>query len=68
MLKEQLGSEGVVGIQRICKSRGNDKVENTSVELTCEGTNFPETVKFGLLRIMTRATFAVLQLLWVWAW
>lgn len=57
VLKEQMASQGVVDVQRICKGRGNDKVGTTSVILTCEGTDFPETVKFGLLRIRTRAYY-----------
>lgn len=56
-LKEQLATQGVVGVHRICKGNKKDKVSTTSVVLTCEGTTFPETVKFGLLRIRTRAYY-----------
>lgn len=56
-LKEHFATQGVVDVHRICKGNGKDKVSTTSVVLTCEGKTFPETVKFGLLRIRTRAYY-----------
>lgn len=44
VLKEQLASQGVMDVQRICKGRGNTKLGTISVVLTCEGTNFSEMV------------------------
>lgn len=59
VLKEHFATQGVVDVHRICRGKGEGKVNTSSVVLTCEGTSFPETVKFGLLRIRTRAYYAL---------
>lgn len=58
VLLKRFAPQGVVGVHRITR-RGEKggKVDTTSVVLTCEGTSFPETIKFGLLRIRTRAYY-----------
>lgn len=59
ILKEHFATQGVVDVHRICKGSGEGKVNTSSVVLTFEGTSFPETVKFGLLSIRTRAYYAL---------
>lgn len=58
VLKRIFTPQGVSEVHRIAKGKGDTKVYTSSVVLTCEGTEFPETVKFGLLRIRTRPFYA----------